>query len=71
MTVAPEVNMETNLQKPYSTPLVDLSFTLKNCNTQTFFDRDVEVIICQENRQCEFRRSYNNLVICTCPEITG
>ncbi len=61
----------TSLHKSDKAPLVGVSLTPSDCDTQTFIDRDVEVVICQENRQCEFRRSYNNLVICTCPEIAG
>jgi hypothetical protein len=37
------------------------------CNTQQFLDRDVELIRCDESRQCEYKRYYNKMVICTCP----
>ena len=67
MADAQEGNMETGLHKPNLTALQDVPLTSADCNTQTYFDRDVEIVICQENRQCEFRRSYNNLQICTNP----
>ncbi len=37
------------------------------CNTQLFFDRDVELLRCEESRKCEFKRYFNKMVICTCP----
>ena len=37
------------------------------CQTQQFFDRDVELILCEENRQCPYKRFYNKKALCTCP----
>lgn len=39
------------------------------CNTQLFFDRDVEILRCEESRKCEFKRYFNKMVICTCPAL--
>lgn len=40
-----------------------------NCNTQRFFDREVELILCEEGHNCPYKRLYNHKVLCTCPNI--
>ena len=38
------------------------------CKTEFYYDRDVELILCEEPHNCEFKRYYNNMVICDCPK---
>jgi|GEM_PF-4363452 len=37
------------------------------CNTQQFYDRDVEFLLCNEDKNCPHKRYYNNKIICDCP----
>ena len=62
--------MEASTQKAVT---INSSYLLNSatCNTQVYIDREVEVILCQEDRQCEFRRSYNSLQICTNPTVAS
>ena len=38
------------------------------CKTEFYYDRDVELILCEEPHDCEYKRYYNNMVICDCPK---
>jgi len=37
------------------------------CNTQLFYDRDVELLRCNEEKQCPHKGFYNNMTVCDCP----
>ena len=37
------------------------------CNTQVYYDRDVELIRCEEEHDCPYKRYYNNMTLCDCP----
>lgn len=41
------------------------------CNTQLFYDRDVELLRCNEEKNCSHKQYYNNMTICTCPRNKG
>ena len=37
-----------------------------SCKTETFFDRDVELVICKEMKNCAYKKQHNKLTICLC-----
>jgi hypothetical protein len=37
------------------------------CNVEPYEDREVQLLICRDDRSCTFRKSYQGLHICTCP----
>lgn len=40
----------------------------KECNTETFFDREVELLICRESKNCRYKYQLNRMTICTCKD---
>ena len=50
------------------TPLERDCHDPSRCDTQLYYDRDVEFLLCFETRQCPYKRPYNNKVICDCPQ---
>jgi len=37
------------------------------CKTQLFYDRDVELLCCNEDKECPYKSYYNKMTICDCP----
>ena len=37
------------------------------CNVEPYEDRDVQILICKDDRACAFRKNYLGWLICTCP----
>jgi hypothetical protein len=37
------------------------------CNVEPYEDRDVQLLICKDDRTCAFIKNYQGLLICTCP----
>ena len=37
------------------------------CNTQLFYDRDLELLLCNEEKDCPYKSYYSNTTICDCP----
>ena len=37
------------------------------CNTEVFFDRDVRLLRCLDERECRHKRRYGRMSLCTCP----
>ena len=37
------------------------------CDTQLFYDRDIQLLRCNEEKQCPYKSFYNNMTICDCP----
>jgi len=37
------------------------------CNTQLFYDRDLELLRCDEEKACPYKSFYNKMTICDCP----
>lgn len=61
--------MSTRIQ--HNCPSEDGSHDPTACNIQRYYDRDVELILCEESRKCQYKRSYNKMMLCTCPAVTG
>lgn len=36
------------------------------CETESFFDREVELVVCKESKNCKYKYSLNSRIICTC-----
>jgi len=36
------------------------------CETESFFDREVELVVCKESKNCKYKHSHNSRTICTC-----
>jgi hypothetical protein len=36
------------------------------CETESFFDREVELLICKESKNCNHKHILNKKLICTC-----
>ncbi|MGD2116944.1 MAG: hypothetical protein PVG66_01175 [Chromatiales bacterium] len=37
------------------------------CKTQSYFDRDVELLRCEETHNCRYKSYMLGMVICNCP----
>lgn len=37
------------------------------CDVEPYLDRDVQLLMCKDDRSCAFRKNYQGLSICTCP----
>jgi hypothetical protein len=37
------------------------------CRTQVYYDRDVQLLLCLEEKRCRYKKYYNKMVICECP----
>ena len=37
------------------------------CKVEPFVDRDVQLLRCQDERSCAFKKKYQGRFICTCP----
>jgi hypothetical protein len=37
------------------------------CKVEPYEDRDVQILICRDERSCAFRKKYQTRFICTCP----
>ena len=48
-------------------PVVSNQIDPALCNTQVFYDREVEFILCCEDSPCRYKKYYNKMFICECP----
>jgi hypothetical protein len=37
------------------------------CQVEAFMDNEVQLLRCRDERQCDYRRRYRSIFICTCP----
>ena len=62
MQVEPEIVNKTHCDMNYA------CLTGKNvCQVEPFIDRDVQLLRCNDERACAFRKNYQGKSICTCP----
>lgn len=62
MTIEPEIINKTPCDNNFA------CLSEKNvCNVEPYEDRDVQILICKDERSCVFRKNYLGWVICTCP----
>ena len=54
--------MPQTITNPNKKPTCDASL----CKTETFFDRDVELVVCKESKNCAYKKQHNKMTICLC-----